>query len=133
MGPLTLPPWVGLSAVALGAVILAAAARTALLGRRRRRTWIRRDGRVVSSRLDSGAIRYQVAFRHDGREIRFWNRFTTGTGVDPVGREVVVLVDPTNPDDAVVDAGAPGAGVAGTAFGLFGVLVVAVGVFLLAR
>ncbi len=131
MGPLALPPWIGIALFCLGVVVLIGAGRTLLAGRRRARSWLRRDGRVVSSRLDDGAIRYQVSFRHEGREIRFWNRFTSGTGIDPVGREVTVLVNPADAGDAVVERGAAGSGVSGAAFGLFGLVLVAVGVVVL--
>ena len=133
MPPLVLNPWIGQGVIALGVLVLIGAGRTVLNGRRRQRSWTRRDGRVVASRLDDGQFRYQVSFRNGEEEVRFWNRFTTGSGLDPVGRQVTVLVNPDDPRDAVVGAGAAGAGVSAAGFAVFGLIAVGVGVFLLTR
>jgi hypothetical protein len=130
---MVVPPWIGAVILAVGVLVLIRAGRTLLLARRRGRTWVRRDGRVVSSRLDDGAFRYQVAYQDGAQEIRFWNRFTSGTGIDPVGREVTVLVNPADPRDAVVERGAAGAGTAAAAFAVFGLIAVTVGFLLLNR
>ena len=125
------PLWVCLVLVLVGLLALGHGLRTILDGRRRKQSWRTVPGRVVASRLDDGAFRCQVAFDHDGREIRFWNRFTSTGVLDPVGREVEVLVDPADPSQAVVSRGLAGAGAAGLGFCAFGVLATVVGLALL--
>ncbi|WP_375433490.1 DUF3592 domain-containing protein [uncultured Friedmanniella sp.] len=124
-----LPPTflgVGLLAVVLGTLAV-------VRDRRRRNEWTSYPGRVVGSRLDDGQIRCRVSYVRDGREVIFWNRFSSTTMSDPVGREVEVLVNPENPDDAMVSRGLVG----GTAFGFgllgFGVLASVVGATWLRR
>ncbi len=106
---------VGLLLMVLGLVLL-------LRDRRRRAEWPSYPGRVVTSRLDDGKIRYQVTYRRDGREATFWNRYYAVT--DPVGREVEVLVNPDDPDDALVSAGNGGGSRVGLGLAAFGLLVV---------
>lgn len=83
-------------------------------GRRRSQDWERVTGPVIGSRLDSigssnSQIRCQIAFGYQGRDI-FWNRHTPSFAIDPVGREVEVLVSPADPHDAVVAGGLAGPG-----------------------
>jgi hypothetical protein len=114
-----------------GALFLAMGGSTLVGSRRRQRTWLPRTGRVVNSRLDGdGQIRVQVAFQHEGRPITFWNRFTTGSVIDPVGRDVDILVNPADPADAVVARGAGRPSTVGWAFVAFGVIAVVVGIIL---
>jgi hypothetical protein len=65
----------------------------------------------MSSRLRRAqarrVVQFQVAF-DDGRQVRFWNRIVSGTGINPVGRVVDVVVNPDHPTDAVVVKGALG-------------------------
>jgi hypothetical protein len=98
-----------------------AGARILVRAGRRQRQWRTYPGRVVASRLDEGHFQFQVAFDHDGREIRFWNPYTTTLGVDPVGRDVEVLVNPADPSQAVVREGQSRPEVAGVGFLVFGV------------
>lgn len=119
--------WITLAFLGMGAVFTIIGA-TILVGAvRRRRRWRRHPGRVVASRLDDGRFRYQVAFDHDGREIRFWNRYTTSFGGDPVGREVEVLVDPDDPSRAVVSKGQAPPEAVGVALLAFGVVAMVIG------
>jgi hypothetical protein len=94
---------------------------------RRRRRWQPCAGTVVSSRLDDGQFRFQVAFDYDGREIRFWNPYTTSVGIDPVGRDVTVLVNPADPSQAVVGGGQSRPEITGAGFLAFGVLAMVIG------
>lgn len=81
----------------------------------------------MASRLGDGQFRFQVSFDHDGREIRFWNRYTTSFGVDPVGRGVTVLVNPADPGQAVVGRGRSRPEAAGVGFLVFGVVAMVIG------
>jgi Protein of unknown function (DUF3592) len=99
--------------------------------RRRRSSWSTFPGRVVGSRLDDGQIRSRVAYVHDGREVTFWNRYTSTTMTDPVGREVEVLVNPDDPNDAVVSGGLVGGGTVGIAMLFFGAAAIVFGLVLL--
>ena len=76
----------------------------------------------MASRLEDGQFRSRVAYVWNGRERAFWNRFTATTMTDPVGREVEVLVNPEDPDDAVVAGGLAGGSVVGFALLAFGIL-----------
>jgi hypothetical protein len=109
-----------------GAFFVVAGATILVRAGRRRRQWRTYPGGVVASRLDDGQFRFQVAFDHDGREIRFWNRHTAGLGVDPVGRDVEVLVNPADPNQAVVSKGQSRPEVVGVAFLVFGVVAMVI-------
>lgn len=125
------PWWVGPAVVAFGAIFLTVGVSTLLTARRRRRTWVPRPGRVVGSRLDGdGHLRLQVTFQDRGRDITFWNRFTSSTGVDQIGRDVDVLVNPEDPTDAVVVRGAAPPSLVAVAFLVFGTVAAAVGIVL---
>lgn len=126
----TLSPWVGLAVLALGVIFVSLGILTLVRARRRQRGWRSYHGKVVASRLSGGHIRFQVAFDHDGREVRFWNRYTSAGGVDPVGRELEVLVNPADPNDAVVSRGATHPLAVGAGFVVFGVLALTVGGYL---
>ena len=126
-----LPAWIPLVVVLFGLFFLASGVRTVLAGRQRAQTWRTVPGRVVASRLDDGQFRCQVAFTLDGREVRFWNRFTSSALSDPVGRDVEVLVDPDDPSQAVVSRGLVGASVVGLAFCAVGALATVIGLVLL--
>jgi hypothetical protein len=121
-------PWTTLAFLGVGAFFVVAGATTLVRAGRRQRQWRTYPGRVVASRLDDGQFRFQVAFDHDGREIRFWNRHTTSLGVDPVGRDVEVLVNPADPSEAVVSKGQSRPEVVGVGFLVFGVVAVVIGV-----
>jgi hypothetical protein len=125
-----LPAWTGLVVLLAGLAFVGLGLATLRAGRQRARTWRTVRGRVVASRLDDGQVRSQVAFHHDGREIRFWNRYSSTVVSDPVGREVQVLVDPADPSRAVVSRGLSGPGTTGLAFAAFGVLATVVGLVL---
>ena len=93
-------------------------------------------GRVVGSRLDSmgsgdSQIRCQIAFGYQGRDVVFWNRYTSSFAVDPVGREVAVLVNPADPHDAVVAGRLAGPRAVGVSFLAFGGIAVVLGLVLL--
>lgn len=124
------PAWTALVAVVAGLIFLGLGLRDLLAGRQRARDWRTVPGRVVASRLDDGHVRAKVAFQHEGREIQFWNRYSSTTVTDPVGREVQVLVDPADPSRAVVSRGLVGSGTAGIAFCAFGVLATVIGLVL---
>lgn len=117
--------------VLFGLVFVGSGVTTLLACRRRARTWRTVPGQVVASRLHDGQFRCQVAFVHEGREIRFWNRFTSSAFSDPVGRAVEVLVDPDDPSRAVVSRGLVGSSVVGLAFCAVGALAAAIGLVLL--
>lgn len=120
-------PWMALAFLGFGALFAASGATILLPAFRRRQRWDTRPGRVVASRLDDGQFRFQVAFEHDGREIRFWNRYTTSFGVDPAGRDVQVLVDPDDPARAVVSNGQARPEAAGLAFVVVGIVALVIG------
>lgn len=103
---------VGVLLAVLGGRMLATA-------RRRRRTWHSCPGQVVASRWDGEQTRCQVAYRRDGTDVLFWNRYTSTVIGDPVGRPVQVLVNPADPHDAVVGSGL----ITGTTVGVVLVLV----------
>lgn len=117
--------------VVVGVVFLGLGTRSLIQGSRRRESWPTFPGRVVGSRLDDGQIRSQVSYQRDGRDIVFWNRFTATTTTDPVGREVEVMVNPDDPDDAVVGRGLAGGASVGVAFVVFGAVAVMAGIYLL--
>lgn len=100
---------------------------TVVNDRRRRRDWQRYPGRVVASRLDEGKFQSQVAYLHHGREVTFWNRFSSTTLTDPVGRTVEVLVNPDDPHDAVVSGVLPGGAVVGSLLVLVGAVAAVLG------
>ena len=121
-------PWIALAFLGFGAFFVVAGATILVRAVRRQRQWRTYPGRVVASRLDDGQFQFQVAFDHDGREIRFWNPYTTTLGVDPVGRDVEVLVSPDDPSHAVVSKGQSRREAAGVGFLVFGVLAMVIGV-----
>ena len=121
-------PWMALAFLGVGAFFVVDGAMILVRARRRQRQWRTYPGRVVASRLDDGQFRYQVAFDHDGREIRFWNPHTTSYGIDPVGRDVEVLANPADPNQAVVSKGQTRPEVVGAGFLVFGVVAVVIGV-----
>ena len=121
-------PWITLAFLGVGAFFVVAGATIFVRAGRRQRQWRTYPGRVVASRLEDGQFRFQVAFDHDGREIRFWNRHTTALGVDPVGRDLDVLVNPADPSQAVVSKGQSRPEVAGVGFLVFGVVAMVIGV-----
>ena len=128
----TVMSWLRPTFVVIGLLLVLLGVITMVKAHRRRRTWRPATGEVVASRLDGdGHIRYQVAFRLEGREVRFWNRFTSSAGVDPIGRTVDVLINPDDPADAVVVRGAPGSSAIGPIFVVVGVAAALVGLFAL--
>jgi hypothetical protein len=116
-----LNPALSLAALVVGLVCVILGTVTVIRDRRRRAEWPRYPGRVVTSRLDDGKIRFQVSYVRDGRQITFWNRFTAP--VDPMGQDVQVLVNPENPDDALVSRGLIGGSSLGLGVIGFGVFV----------
>ena len=126
--------WLPIGITCFGLVFVAIAAKTLRDSRRQRRTWILRPGRIVRSRLDTDGIRFQVAFDNNGTEQTFWNRFYSGSGIDPVGKTVDVRVNPQNPADAVVVRGVAATGmVTAVAFLVFGAFATTIGAVLLSR
>jgi hypothetical protein len=123
--------WLPLGLLAFGLLFVVLGLASWTKDRRRRASWLFFPGRVVASRLDDGQLRSRVAYLRDGREVTFWNPFTSTALTDPVGREVDVLVNPADSDDAVVSAGLAGGGTVGIALAAFGVVAVAAGGYLL--
>lgn len=124
-----LTSWLPLAFLAFGLLFTGLGISTVRKNRRRREEWLTVPGRVVGSRLSGdGQVQCQVAYRRDGQEVLFWNRFTSSTMSNPVGRAVEVLVNPDDPGDAVVSAGLVSGGLVGWAFLVFGLVVVVVGV-----
>lgn len=120
--------WIRPAFIVIGLILVATGAVTWVRMKRRSRTWQAGRGEIVASRLDGdGHFRFQVAFSFDGQKVLFWNRFTTSSGVDPVGRAVDVLINPADPTDAVVVRGAAGPTVVGAVFVLVGVAAIAIG------
>lgn len=124
---------VGWSVLAFGALFLILGVRVLMSSARRSKTWIRVPGRIVGSRLDSlgdsaGGFRYQISFDWHGRTVSFWNRFVTSGGFDKTGREVEVMVNPDDPDDAVVSRGIIGGQAVGVSFVAFGLIALIFGV-----
>ena len=120
-------PWLAPAFLGFGVFFAVSGVTILVRAARRRRRWRPCPGTVVASRLDGGQLRFQVAFQHDGREIRFWNPYTTSLGVDPVGRAVTVLVDPADPGRAVVGAGQSPPEATGIGFLVFGLIAVVFG------
>lgn len=120
--------WLPWGFLAFGLLFIVLGASTVIKDRRRRESWPTFPGRVVGSRLDDGQTQSQVSYLRDGRAIVFWNRFTSTTVTDPVGREVEVMVNPEDPSDAVVGRGLVGGSAAGIGFLVFGVIATVVGV-----
>lgn len=132
IGGLTIPLWAGVAVLAVGGLFAVIGALTTSQDRRRRRTWLPATGVVVGSRLDGdGHQRCQVEYRdRGGRPVRFWNRFTSAGGVDRTGRTVDVLVNPADPQDAVVSSGVVTGRLVGSALIAFGAAADIVGVLL---
>ncbi|WP_420124475.1 DUF3592 domain-containing protein [Nakamurella sp.] len=131
-GGLAIPLWAGVAVLAAGGVFVVIGVLTTTADRRRRRAWRPVTGVVVGSRLDGdGHQRCQVEYPGpDGRPVRFWNRFTTAGGADRTGQTVAVLVNPADPQDAVVSAGAASGRLVGSAFLAFGAVAEVAGVLL---
>ncbi len=131
-------PLVALGFLAFGVLFVVIGVRTLRSDGLRRRTWHATSGQVVASRLDGEQVRCQVAYRRpDGTEVLFWNRYTSTVMGDPVGRAVQVLVNPSDPHDAVVSSGLVGGSLLGAVLvsigGVFAVVGAVVGAFALAR
>jgi hypothetical protein len=123
--------WLPLAFLGFGLLFVVLGARTVFRDRHRRSEWLPAPGRVVASRLsgDDGQLQCQVAYRREGREVLFWNPFSSTTMGDPVGREVEVLVNPDDPADAVVSRGLAGGSITGYVFIAFGLFAVAFGAY----
>jgi hypothetical protein len=126
-----LTSWLPLGLLAFGVLFVIHGYATWTRDRRRRASWLPYPGRVVATRLDDGQFHSRIAYLRDGHELTFWNRFTSTALTDPVGREVDVLVNPDDPDDAAVSAGLAGGGTVGIVLMAFGVLAALVGGYLL--
>lgn len=123
-------PWLlAAGALLVGGRLLLGGVWTLRRDRVRRATWRPYPGEVVASRLEGEQIRCQVAYRRaDGTKVLFWNRFSSTTLTDPVGREVQVLENPADPREAVVSDGlAAGGRLAGAVFALAGGVFLVVG------
>jgi hypothetical protein len=120
-------PWMAVAFLIFGGFFAVSGATVLIRGGPRRQRWRSCAGTVVSSRLDDGQFRFQVAFDYDGREIRFWNPYTTSVGIDPVGRDVTVLVNPADPTQAVVGGGQSRPELTGVGFLVFGVVAMVIG------
>ena len=83
---------------------------------------------MVDSRVDDEQTRYQVAYWRGRTRVVFWNRYTSTTMTNPVGRAVQVLVDPVDPHNAVVSAGLAGGGLVGGVFTAVGAVTALAGV-----
>lgn len=119
-------PWFHWAFVAAGLLMFASGIGEFVRHRRRRRSWLPRSGHIISTRLNDGQTRVQVAFEEDGQEVRFWNRYSA-SGIQRVGRPVEILVNPANSADAVVVRGAVGGGLVSAVFIVAGLLFAAVG------
>lgn len=120
MTPTHVPALLCVGFLLLGLFFVGSGIRTLAAQSRRSRTWVRMPGRVVASRLDGDLTRSQVAFRLQERTVLFWNRYTSTTVRDPVGRDVQVLVNPADPHDAVVESGLVGGSLVGVLFVVLG-------------
>lgn len=121
--------WVPLAFLAFGLLFTGLGISTLRKNRRRREEWVALPGRVVGSRLSGdGQVQCRVAYHRDGREVIFWNRYTSTTMSNPVGRAVEVLVNPDHPDDAVVSRGLVSGGLVGWAFLAFGLVFVVIAI-----
>ena len=126
-----LTSWLPLGLLGFGLLFVILGLTTWTKDRRRRASWLPFRGRVVASRLDDGQFQSRVAYLRDGHELTFWNRFTSTALTDPVGREVDVLVNPGDPDDAVVSAGLARGGTVGIALTVCGAVAAVAGGYLL--
>ena len=123
--------WLPWAFLAFGLMFIFLGLRTVTGERRRRESWPTYPGWVVGSRLSDGQTQSRVSYQRDGREITFWNRYSSTTMSDPVGREVEVMVNPEDPDDAVVGHGLVGGGLVGLAFIVFGAMALVGGAYVL--
>ena len=126
-----LPTMIPVAIIVVGLLVGGIGVSTLLGGRRRRESWERVPGRVIGSRLSDNQLRCQVTFVLRGREVTFWNRYSSSFVIDPVGREVEVLVNPENPQDAVVARGLAGSNAVGISFVVFGVVALGFGTVIL--
>ena len=126
-----LPLWAAAVPLIVGLLFVWVGLRTFNESRRRRRTWTRRTGLVVGSRLSDGQIQAQVTFSDETGPVTFWNRYTTSFATDEVGQSVEVLVNPDDRSDAVVANGPAGPGFVAGAFAGFGVFAIGSGVIML--
>lgn len=123
--------------VLLGSMFVVHGLRNLTTDRQRRENWLTYPGRVVGSRtvgsglsddLSADQTQCQVAYLRDGREVVFWNRFTSTMVRSPEGRTVQVLVNPADPRDAVVSQGLAAVGrTVGAFFVVAGAFFVIVG------
>ena len=134
--PTTLFWLIPVGSVFIGTLFVLRGVRTVTADRRRRESWLRYPGRVVGSRLVSSGFsddltadqtQCRIAYVRDGREIEFWNRFTSTMLSSPDGRVVEVLVNPDDAGDAVVSDGLANGRVVGVVFALAGAFFVVVG------
>jgi hypothetical protein len=125
-------PWFAALPLIVGVFFMGTGVGMLQRSRRRRRTWTRRTGLVVGSRLFNGQIESQVTFSDDSGPVTFWNRFTTSFTTDPVGRTVDVLVNPDDRSDAVVANGPAAPSIVAGVFVAFGLVAVLAGAWLLA-
>jgi len=124
-------PW----ALLLGGLLFAGlGGKTLADTRRQRETWQRARGVVVGSRsadTDTSQVYLQVSYEYLGTRRTFWNRYSSTPLGQTSGREVDILVNPEDPQEAVVARGAASGGVIAVVFVLFGVVALTVGLVLL--
>ena len=130
-------PWLlPAGSLLIGAFLLVRGLRILTADRVRRESWLSYPGRVVGSRTVSSGLsddltadqtQCQVAYVRDGREVVFWNRFTSTMVRNPDGRAVEVLVNPADASDAVVSNGVASGKVVGVFFALAGAFFAVVG------
>ena len=122
--------WLPVAPFLFGSLLILLGISSVVRDSRRRSQWQAYTGRVVGTRLDDGTIQCRIAYVRDGREYVFWNPYSSSMMTDPVGREVQLLANPSDPLDAMVSQGLVGGGSAmGVILILFGALALGVGFF----
>ena len=120
---------VGPVLIGLGVLVAALGAVVNLRSVQRRRSWIPVPGRVTESvPQPAGMVLQHIGYRHEGSR-RSTSRRLSAAAAQAAGAEVDLLVDPGNPDRAVI-VGHTGPRAVGFALMLSGLVAVVVGIVL---
>lgn len=120
---------VGPVLIVLGAVLAVVGVVLTLRAGRRRSSWIAVPGRLVAETAEpAGMVTQHISYRHAGRT-RELSRRVSGAASLAGGTDVDLLVDPTDPDRAVVLSGT-GPRATGFALILSGFIAIVIGLVL---
>lgn len=91
---------------------------------------------VVGSRsadTETSQVYLHVSYEYAGEQRTFWNRYSSTPLGRTTGRNVDILVNPEDPQEAVVATGAANGRAFGISFALLGLVVLTVGLVQLTR